>query len=102
MIRLGLLLLWAGCYPVCATDADCDNGYCQIDKTPDGDERKCIACDPVDRPCLDGKICAGFNMCVPCQSDDECGEGLSCTDGACVEIQMMSSDDAMPSDDGGV
>ncbi len=85
-----LAVLLGGCYPVCVTDADCKNGYCDIN----GDSRKCIACDPDDstRPCTDGRVCAALNMCVACQSDDQCGDGLTCgSDGTC-QVDITTDD----------
>ena len=37
-MRFLLVLCLAGCYPVCVTDADCDNGTCVID----GENRQCV------------------------------------------------------------
>jgi hypothetical protein len=92
-VRLLFIVLLAGCYPVCVTDADCDNGYCQID----GQKRECIACDPDGRPCLDGRVCSAVNMCVACMSDSDCGDGLICADdGTCQSPE--APDDAGASD----
>lgn len=91
-LLLALALLPGGCYPVCVTDGDCKNGYCQID----GQKRQCIACDPADdtRPCTDGRVCAAFNMCVACTGEQDCGDGYTCADdGTCQAI--------CPGDDGG-
>jgi hypothetical protein len=40
-MRLFLLVCLAGCYPVCVTDADCDNGACVATDTG-GENRMCV------------------------------------------------------------
>jgi hypothetical protein len=79
------------CSSVCPVDVDVcpDPQTCIAFEDPSSDEPPisgicAVPCDDQDHPCAEGQLCLVGVCLSPCTTDDECGNGESCTANVCV------------------